>query len=364
MKKMLIYVSIVFGIIFGLYFAKKMLFSYLFSHYQPPPVTISSTTATSKIWQSFLTSVGTLTAVEGTDISSEASGLVTDIRFTSGQFVKPGEVLVLLDTSVEQAQLKFDQAKLNLAQISFDRNAALMKKNVVSKADFDITASELTEAQANLEQTQARIKQKTITAPFAGKIGIRLINVGQYVSAGTNMATLQSLDPLYVQFNLPEQYLGDLYLQQLVDVTINQNSQNKAVFHGMVTAINSKIDQTTRNILVQATIPNKNLQLYPGMFANVKVWLRERNNVVTLPQTAISYSLHGDSVFLIKADKKKQHGEPVLHVNRQYVKVGEQRGNEIVILEGIKPGDQVVTSGQLKLDNGTRVVIDNSVELS
>jgi membrane fusion protein (multidrug efflux system) len=212
--------------------------------------------------------------------------------------------------------------------------------------------------------TEAHIQQKTVTAPFNGKLGISRINLGEFLSAGTAMVTLQSLDPLNVRFNLPEQYVPNLYLQQPVDINVNLNLKDSTVnqlIHGVITAINSKVEQSTRNILVQATIPNKNLQLYPGMFALVNIWLREQKNVIVLPQTAISYSLHGDSVFIIKDKGKKNH--PYLYVNRQYVKVGERRGDQVVIESGLKAGDQVATSGQLKLQNDTHVVIDNSVEL-
>jgi membrane fusion protein (multidrug efflux system) len=179
------------------------------------------------------------------------------------------------------------------------------------------------------------------------------------------MVTLQSLDPLYVQFNLPEQYVSELYLQQPVELSININRPNKQTVNGKVTAINAKVDQTTRNILVQATIPNPDQTLYPGMFAKAKILLKTSKNVLTLPQTAISYSLHGDSVYLIEPDPKhkEKDGKPVLHVKRTYVKVGERRDDVVAITDGIKAGDNIVTAGQLKLSNGTHVVIDNSVEL-
>lgn len=363
MKKMLKIVGIVFGIIFGWFFIKKGLFLYFISHYEPPPVTISASTARSQPWQSYVTSVGTITAINGVEISAEVSGLVKEIHFQSGQLVNQGDVLVVLDNSVEQAQLKDNESKLKLAQINYDRDKTLLKKNVGSQAAADTSFAKLQEAEAGVEQIKAKIKQKTITAPFNGKIGIRLIDIGGYLSAGTAMVSLQSLDPLYVRFNLPEQYVPSLYLQQPVDVDVNLNvtSATNSSIKGTITAINSKVDQSTRNILVQATIPNKNLQLYPGMFALVRIWLNDKKNVITLPQTAISYSLHGDSVFLIENKGKKD--KPDLYVNRKYVKVGERRGDLVVILDGIKAGDQVATSGQLKLQNETHVVIDNSVEL-
>lgn len=361
MKKMLFRVGIVFGLIFAWYGAKKLIFFYFMSTYTPPPVTISASIATQKHWQSYLSSVGTLTAVNGVDISSEASGIVKEIRFESGQYVKKGDVLVLLDTNVEQAQLKDNQAQAKLAEINYNRNKTLLTKHAVSQAQLDTLSAQLQQAIAGVEQTEAKIQQKTIVAPFSGKIGIRTIDLGQYVSAGTAMVTLQTLDPLYVQFNLPEQYLTELYLQQPVKVNVNL-AGGKSIM-GTINAINSKVDQTTRNILVQATIPNKDSQLYPGMFALVNVMQREQKNVITLPQTAISYSLHGDSVFIIKTEGKQKKGKPLLKAYRQYVTVGERRDAEVAILKGIQAGDQVVTSGQLKLQNGTPVEIDNSVEL-
>lgn len=362
MRKMLIIVGIVFGLIFTWYFVKKGLFAYFVSHYTPPPVTVSSNVATTKNWQSYITSVGTITAVNGVDLSAETAGIVKEIHFDSGQFVKKGDLLVLLDSSVEQAQLKDNEAQLKLAEQNYTRNKSLLAKNAISQADIDKLSTQLQQAQAGVEQIQARIKQKTIVAPFSGKIGIRLIDLGQFVSAGTAIASLQSMDPLYVQFNIPEQYISELYLQQAVELNVNLG--NGAVIMGNISAINSKVDQATRNILIQATIPNKGMQLYPGMYSFVKVLLREHKNVVVLPQTAISYSLHGDSVFIIKEEKKEKSDEkPILKAYRQYIKVGERRDNEVSILEGVKSGQQVVSSGQLKLQNGTNVVIDNRVEL-
>jgi len=360
MRKMLIYVGIFFAIIFGWYGVKKVFFFLYMLQYQPPAVTISATEVKATTWQSYLTAVGTLTAINGVDITAEAPGIVKEIRFTSGQYVQQGQTLALLDTNVEEAQLKDNQAKLKLAQIDYDRNKKLFQKNVVAQSTLDTSYAQLQQAEAGVELVQAKIKQKTITAPFSGKIGIRLVDIGQYISPGNAIVSLQSLSPLYVQFNLPEQYLPHLYLQQPVDVQVNF-ANGKAV-QGVVTAINSKVDQVTRNILVQATISNENLELYPGMYAFTKTWLKEQKNVMTVPETAISYSLHGDYVFLIKEQgKNKKH--PVLTVSRQYVKVGEHRDNQVAILEGLKPHDKIVTSGQLKLQNGSAVAINNSVEI-
>jgi membrane fusion protein (multidrug efflux system) len=362
MRKMLIIVGIVFGIIFGWYGVKKIFFIWAMSHYAPPPVTVSGTQATAQTWQSYLNSVGTITAINGVDISAETSGIVKEIHFESGQLVNQGDLLVLLDTSVEEAQLRENQARLKLAQLNYDRDKVLIKRSVIAQASYDTDYAQLAQAQASVDAMQARIKLKSITAPFSGKIGIRQIDIGEYLSAGTPMVTLQSLDPLYVRFNLPEQYLPNLFLDQAVDISVNLSGGGQSI-RGKVTAINAKIDQATRNILVQATIPNKDLKLLPGMFALVKVWLPKQQNVIILPETAISYSLHGDSVFVIKPEGKDDDDKPILNAYREYVTVGERRGNQVSVLKGVKSGIMVVTSGQLKLQNGTHVVIDNSVEL-
>lgn len=360
MSKMLIYVGIFFAIVFGWYAVKKIIFFWYMSHYTPPPVTISATYAKSRTWQSYLTAVGTLTAINGVDISTDVAGIVKEIRFNSGQYVKKDDVLVLLDTSIEQAELKDVQAKLTLAQINYQRDKKLFEKNVASQAALDTRYANLQEAEANVQSILAKIKQKTISAPFDGRIGIRQINLGEYISPGNTIVTLQSLNPLYVTLNLPEQYLPALYLNQLIDVAVNFGKGK--IVRGNITAINSKVDQTTRNIQLQGTIPNEKFLLYPGMFALVKVWLKEQRNRIIIPQTAVSYSLSGDYVFIIKEDNKiKDHSS--LQVYRQYVKVDERRDNQVAILEGLKDGDRIVTSGQLKLQNGTHIVIDNNVEL-
>lgn len=361
MKKMLILMGILFGLLFGWYGVKKLFLWYMISHYEPPPVTVSSTVAKETTWQSYVTAVGTLTAINGVDISTEAAGIIQNIFFTSGQLVHKGDRLVQLNTDIEEAQLKFDESVLTLAKINYDRNVPLAKKNYIPATTLDELSARLQQAQANVEKTKALINQKNIVAPFDGKIGIRQVDLGQYISPGNSIVTLQSLDPLYVQFNLPEQYLHELYFNQPVDITVNL--LNDLTVHGTIHAINAKVDQTTRNILAEAIIPNKNLAVYPGMFASVRIWLRAKNAVITLPQTAISYSLHGDSVFLIKAEKKGWRRETVYHVYRQYITTGERRGDDVVIENGLKAGDQVVTSGQLKLQNGTHVVIDNSIPL-
>jgi membrane fusion protein (multidrug efflux system) len=360
MSKMLTYVCIFFVIVFGWYGAKKLLFFWFMSRYQPPAITVSATEAKATTWQSYLTSVGTLHAVNGVDLSSDVSGIVQEVRFNSGQYVKKGDIILTMRASVEEANLKSSQAKLQLAKMNYEREKTLFDRRVSSQAALDARYAELLQAQGSAQSVEAQIQQKTIAAPFDGRLGIRQVNLGQYLSPGNSIVTLQSLSPLYVMFNLPEQYLANLFLGQDIDVSVNFGT-GKTV-RGKITAINSKVDQTTRNVLVQATIPNEKFVLYPGMYGLVKIWLPEKKNTVVVPQTAISYSLSGDYVFIIK-DEGESKDEPLLQVYRQYVKVGERRGDHAAILEGLKAGERIVTSGQLKLQNGSRIEIDNSVEL-
>jgi membrane fusion protein, multidrug efflux system len=360
MSKMLTFVGIFFVIIFGIYGAKKLIVMWFMAHYQPPAVTISATKAERKNWQSYVTAVGSFTAVNGVDIAAEAPGIVKEIRFNSGQMVKKGDVLLVQDIAIQEAALKSYEAKLALARINYDREKQLFDRHVTSPALLDARYAEWSEAQANVDSARAEIQQKIITAPFDGRIGIRQVDLGEYLSPGTVIVTLQSQNPLYVMLNLPDQYLPQLYIHQPVDIMVNFGKER--VVHGTITAINSKVDPITRNILIQATVPNDEHVLYPGMFAMGKIWFQQKQNAIVIPQTAVSFSLSGDYVFLIK-DESHQKGKTELHAYRQYVKVGERRENEVAILEGLKPGDEVVTSGQLKLQNGTPVVIDNSVEL-
>ena len=360
MSKMLKYTGIFFAIVFSVYGAKKLMFLWFMSRYQPPPVTVSASAVQIKNWQSYVSAVGTLNAMNGVDLASETPGIIEEIRFNSGQFVRKGDVLIIMRSTMEKANLKQSQAQLQLTEMNYQREKTLFNKNVSTQAALDMRYAELLKAQANLEAIQAQIQQKTITAPFDGKLGIRQVNLGQYIAQGTPIVTLQALNPMYVLFNLPEQYLSNLQLGQPVDININ-SGENKLV-SGSITAINSKVDQNTRNVLIQVTIPNDKLQLYPGMYGLVKVWLKEKNNTIVIPQTAIAYGLSGDYVFIVKNESKDKN-KPDLHVYRQFIKVGERRNQEAEIKKGLKVGDQIVTSGQLKLQDSTKVLIDNSVEL-
>lgn len=359
---MIIALVIVFGAVFAWDGVRAYFMHRFFATFQPPPVTISATTVKTQSWQPYINAVGTLKAVNGVDLSPEVSGIIEKIYFKSGQMVTTGQALFKLNDSIEQADLENYTAQLSLDKLTYQRNLDLIKKKAVSQAELDAAAAKLKQSQAQVNKEKALIAQKNIAAPFAGMIGIRNVNLGQYVSAGTTMVSLQALAPIYVNFYIPEQNLPRIYLNQAISV--NVDTYPKQVFTGKITAINAEVDVKTHNILVQATLPNKEHKLYPGLFANIHIILPQQKNVITVPDTAVTFSLFGNSVYVIETAGKDKKGKPILRVKEHYVKTGDSRGNQVVILQGLKSGDQVVTSGQLKLSNDTRVNINNAVNLN
>lgn len=352
---------IVFGGILAFNIIRTKLISNFVANYVPPPVTISSALAVQQTWQPVLTSVGSMTAINSVNVSSQVAGMVIAIRFQSGDPVEQGQTLVQLDDSVDIQDLKNNQAQLNLNEINFKRQSILYKKAAVSKSDYDQALAQLRQSEAMVNRSLVVINQKNVRAPFSGKIGIRQVNLGQYVNAGDTLVSLQSQDPLFVDFSLPEKYLKNLSVGQKFSITVNTYPGEQ--FDGVITALNSLISTDTRNINVRGTLPNKDNRLYPGSFANVTVYLPQQESVITVPQTAVAYSLYGDTVFVIKEEGKDKKGQPILRVHQHFVKIGDMRDNKVVIESGIAAGDNVVTSGQNKLEEGTQVLINNSVQL-
>lgn len=402
---MIIALSVVFGGIMSFNLFKAHMMKRFFAHYEPPAVTVSSVTAVERSWEPAIAAVGNFVAMNGVDVNSEASGNVVAIHFDSGQFVAKDKPLIDIDDTVDQATLKFNQSELTLQQINFKRQEDLFKRGATPISSLDAAKAKLVQAQADVEKTEAIIRQKHIAAPFSGQLGIRQVNLGQYITPGqTSIVTLQSMDPLFLEFYLPENLLKRLHLNQKITLSVEQSPG--LLFEGKITAINSKVDINTHNILVQATVPNcpvkaltnplhsslitakkqkydnkllitcdSNLNIsnkvvefnfIPGMFAAIEVEQPKIPNVVVLPTTAISYSLYGNSVYVIKKDEestKDQDGKDILRVKRVFVTTGDQQGNYTVIKSGVKAGDMVVSSGELKLQNDTRVVINNDVVL-
>ena len=327
--------------------------------YKMPPDAVTSLKVSEKSLSPVLEAVGSLTSPQGVTLSADLPGIVTAIAFESGTAATNGQLLVQLDTRQEEAQLRTAKAKLALARQNLDRANDLNQKRVIATSAFDEAKSQYDAAVASLDETQATIDRKTIRAPFSGAIGIRQINVGQYLKSGDPIVQLESLDPIYVNFALPQQNLGNLKVGQ--SVKIEADGLPGKVFEGSITAINSMVDTSTRNIQIQATIRNPEHLLRSGMFAGVQVALPERENVVMVPSTAIQYAPYGDSVFVIETMKDEQ-GKEYLGVHEQGVTLGKSRGDQIEIRKGLKPGDEIATSGLFKLRQGGAVKVNNSVQ--
>jgi membrane fusion protein (multidrug efflux system) len=370
---MLVTTGVVFGGIFGFkWFGNKMM-NQFFDHMPIPPVAITATEAQAQTWPATIEAVGTVTAVNGIAVSAEVAGVVQSIRFQSGDPVAAGTVLVTLDSVMDQAELRTLEAQRDLAESELTRGRELFGSEVMAKSQFDRLESTAAQAAARVEAQRALIAKKTIRAPFAGVLGIRKANLGQYVSPGTPLVTLQSLDPIYVNFAMPEQRLGVLAVG--FSVTAGVDAFPDATFEGRITAIEPRVDENTRNFDVQATFRNVNARLQPGLFARVHIALPKSESYVVVPQTAVSYNPYGNSVYIIQAAPPAAGGTPggdaqaaggstgpQLLVNRRLIKTGPTRGDFVVVLEGLQSGERVATSGLLKLRNGAAVIINNAVE--
>ncbi|MCG3171157.1 MAG: Multidrug resistance protein MdtA [Pseudomonadales bacterium] len=363
-KPMVIMVAalvLVFGTIFGFIEGKQRLIDRYLADFEPPPVTVSAQPARRERWDVAIAAVGTLKAVQGVDLATESSGVVTRLHFKAGDQVAPGDEIASLDDRVEVATLKSLLAQRRLAEINFERDQRLLANKAISRTDFDKTESLLKDVSAQVERTEAVIARKHLRAPFAGRIGIPEIEVGEFVAEGQAIVTLQSLDTLEVDFALPEQELPQLATGQTVRCRVQAYPDR--VFDGEVTAIDAKVDDNTRNVLVRARVPNTGSILLPGMFVSVEVVVGDGRDRVTVPESAVSYNLYGDSVFVV-AERARDDGGKELAVRRSYVKTGQRREGRVAILDGVAEGDMVVTAGTLKLDAGARVTIDNSVQLT
>ena len=328
--------------------------------FQPPPEAVTTIIAQSERWPVTLQAIGTIAPVQGVTLSADLPGIVAGIAFESGQSVDEGEMLVQLDIRQEQAQLAATEAERDLARLNFDRMHGLVSEGAISRADYDRAVAEQKRTEARVGEIRATIARKTIRAPFSGILGIRQVNLGQYLSGGDAIAPLQSLDPIYVNFGVPQQDAEQLYIGRNVRVTVGDAAG--AAFAGRVTAIDSVVDEATRNIQIQATLANPRGTLRPGMFVQAEVILGS-SRAVALPASAVSYAPYGDSVFVV-TDLKDSNGQTYRGVRQQFVKLGAARGDQIAVLSGLDSGEEVVTSGVFKLRNGAGVVINNKVQPS
>ena len=328
------------------------------SAFQPPPEAVTTMVARQEEWPSTLSAIGTAAAVHGVTVSADLPGLVESIAFDSGRLVQAGEVLVRLDTRQEQAQLKAAEAQLGLARLNLDRARGLREEGIIAQADYDRAAAEHEQAVARVGEIRATIARKTIRAPFSGILGIRQVNLGQYLTGGTAIVPLQSLQPIYVNFAVPQQEVGRL--RPGAEVRVTTEGSGGGEFEGRITAIDSVVDEATRNVQVQATLPNREGRLRPGMFVEAEVLVGARGAVVALPASAIAYAPYGDSVFVV-GDLKGPKGETYRGVRQQFVKLGGARGDQVAVLSGVEAGEEVVTSGVFKLRNGAAVHVNNDV---
>lgn len=328
--------------------------------YAPPPEAVTTIIASEQPWEKTLDSIGTVAAVHGVTVSADLPGVIDSITFISGRAVSQGDVLVTLDTRQERAQLAAAEAQRDLAKLDLDRNAGLLKQQIVPQATYDTAAATYKSAAANVDQIRATIARKTIRAPFSGVLGIRQVNLGQYLASATPVVSLQSLRPAYVNFSVPQQDLSQLAVGSSVEVTSDAIPKPE---RGKISAFDSVIDESTRNVGVQATFDNQAGKLRPGMFVQVHLARGKQTNAVTLPVTAIAYAPFGDSVYIVEQIKDPK-GKSYLGVRQQFVKLGAARGDQVEVLTGVKPGEEVVTSGAFKLRPGTAVVVNNSVQPS
>ena len=361
LKRMIVMLTVTLVIVAGLGFVKFQQIQTAIAQgaaFQPPPEAVTTVVAQQEEWPATLSAIGTMAAVQGVTVSADLPGTVERIFFDSGRAVRAGDVLAILDTRQEKAQLATIEARRELAHLTFTRVQELLKENVISKAEFDRATAELQQTEAQVGEVKAAIERKTIRAPFSGVLGLRQVNLGQYLAGGDALVTLQSLNPIYVNFGVPQQTAGQIPVGRVVKVTTADVSG--AEWKGRVTALDSMVDEATRNIQVQATLPNPDGKLRPGMFVQAEVALGPSQSVVVLPASAINYAPYGDSVFVV-ADLKGEDGNTYRGVRQQLVKLGPARGDQIAVLTGVKPGEEVVTSGLFKLRNGAAVQINNSV---
>lgn len=313
---------------------------------------VATQVAKAEQWQPYLEGIGSVAAINGVNISPELAGTVVQIAFDSGTKVKAKNLLVQFDISQEQAQLAQANAKRDLARLTLDRDRNLMATRTISQSELDTAEANFRQAQGSVEEAQAVIEKKTIRAPFDGVAGIRQINLGQYVTPGQALVTLQAFNPVYVNFMLPQENLGEIAIGAKVEALVDVFPRD--VFTGQVTAVNSEVDQATRYVQVQATVPNEDQRLRPGMYAKVHLITGTERSVVAIPDSAVNYAPYGNSVFIV-SDLTGADGKPFKGVKQQFVKLGQSRGDMISVTSGVKPGDEVVTTDVFRLRNGSAV---------
>lgn len=360
MKMMLLIVGILFGSIFIYKGMMAIMRNRYFASNKNPAVTVSTAVAAYAKWQPTLKAVGSMRAISGVSVTTGLAGSVTKIYFTPGAIVEEGTLLVQLDADTEIGQLQSLRAQTELAKITYERDKKQFAVNAISKQQLDSDLYTLQNLEGQVASQAATVVKKTIRAPFTGRLGIRVVNLGQYLNTGDAITTLQSLNPIYADFYLPQQALAKLKLGQTVNI-ISDTYLGK-VFTGKITTIEPLVDTSTRNVEVEATIDNPELKLTPGMFVTAEVITGTEEQYLTLPVTAVSFNPYGNIVYIVEEGGKNKQNKPILTVKQSFVTVGDTRGDQVTITDGLKVGQTIVTSGQLKLKNGSRITINNTVE--
>ncbi len=365
MSREMKYMLLIVGVLFSLIFAYKAFQNYMLNKIlssQTPNIVISATRVKKTMWTPEYKVTGSIRTVKGVNVTTELPGMIREIVFVPGSFVKKGDLLVQLDIDADIATLKSLEAKAKYAKITWVRDSAQYKIGAVSKEQLDSDAANYKSTAEDVKAQIANIAKKTIRAPFDGKLGISAVNPGQYLNAGDKVVNLQTLEPIYADFNVPQDELAQFAVGQSVNITVD--TYPGTVFSGKVTTVDPEVDQNTRNIAIEATLPNTDHKLLPGMFANVVATTGEAKPLLTLPQTAISFNPYGDIVFVLTEAGKDAKGNTRWKARQRFVTTGERRGDQIAVLKGIDEGEMVVTAGQLKVKNDSIVSINNAIQPS
>ena len=360
MTIMLCGVFLLLGLIFGFNQLKTFMIKHFIAGMGLPPATVSTMVVETAAWQPKLSSVGNVRAFRGVDLSTEIGGLVQTVPIKSGMDVKEGDLLIKLNDASDVAQLNSLKALADLAKVINERDRQQLAIQAISKNVFDTSKADAKSKQAQVEQQTALVAKKNLKAPFSGRVGIVMINPGQFVNPGDKLLTLQTLDPIFVDFNLPQSNAEQIQVGQ--EIVVTTDAFKDASFTGKITAVSPKVDTNTRNIQIEAQLANPDKKILPGMFANVNIKLGDEVKMLTLPQTAVTYNPYGSTVFIAKpTGKKDKQGKPALEAQQVFVTTGPTRGDQVAILKGVEEGATVVTSGQLKLKNGTPLIVNNKV---
>jgi membrane fusion protein (multidrug efflux system) len=359
---MLVLAGLVFGGIFGFQAFKGRMIKKFMASMGSAPQTVSATSVGFQDWQPKIEAVGSMRAINGVEVSPEVSGIVAALHFNQGDDVKKGKVLVELVADNDIAKLRSLQAAYGLARVTYERDKQQFEFKAISQQALDVDKANMMQASANVAEQQALVNKKFVPALFSGRVGIRMVSVGQYLSPGTAVVSLQALDPVYLDFSVPQQNISMIHVGQ--SITAKTDAYPDLVFAGKIAVINPEVDVSTLNVKVRAELKNPEHKLLPGMYATVDISTGKPQRYITLPQTAVTYNPYGNIVYLVESQGTDDKGKPKLVAKQVFVTTGDTRGDQVAVLKGVKEGDMVVTAGQVKLHNGSLVTVNNDIQPS